>query len=176
VGGFSWNFVISIFFENLSRKFKFHYNLTRITGRLHYMKTCGHLWQYLVQFFLEWEMFCTKVVEKTQTHCTFGTLFPEDRAVYDRMWKNMAQPDRPQMPIQYGCKHTLRTCNIYCPSMATTVNANAPQRHVIRTVPVSSARYFSWYGVVTTVLERTDLNNWHFHTINDWKGNGSNPS
>jgi hypothetical protein len=32
------------------------------------MKSCVHLWQYLAEFFLEREMFDTKVVEKIQTH------------------------------------------------------------------------------------------------------------
>jgi len=38
--GFHWTdfhefFLFGYFFENLSRKFKFHYNLTKITGTLH---------------------------------------------------------------------------------------------------------------------------------------------
>jgi len=32
------------------------------------MKTDVHFWSYLAQFFLEWEMFQTKVVEKIKTH------------------------------------------------------------------------------------------------------------
>ena len=32
------------------------------------MKTYLHLWQYLTQFFLEWEMFQTTVVKKIKTH------------------------------------------------------------------------------------------------------------
>jgi hypothetical protein len=28
--------------------------------------------------------------------------FPENRAVYEIMWKNVVQQDRPQMTIQYG--------------------------------------------------------------------------
>ena len=32
------------------------------------MKTDIHLWSYLVEFFLEWEMFHTNVVGKTKTH------------------------------------------------------------------------------------------------------------
>jgi len=32
---FSWNLTFENFFENLSRKLKFHYNQTRITGPLH---------------------------------------------------------------------------------------------------------------------------------------------
>jgi len=31
------------------------------------MKTDIHFWSYLAQFFLEWEMFQTKVVEKLET-------------------------------------------------------------------------------------------------------------
>ena len=33
--GFSWNFVFEYLFENLSSIFKYHWNLTRITGTLH---------------------------------------------------------------------------------------------------------------------------------------------
>ena len=32
------------------------------------MQTNMHFWSYLAQFFLEWEMFQTKVVEKIKTH------------------------------------------------------------------------------------------------------------
>ena len=32
------------------------------------MKTNKHFWTYLAQFFLEWEMFRTKAVEKIKTH------------------------------------------------------------------------------------------------------------
>jgi len=54
------------FFEKLSRKFKCHYNRTRITGTLHEDQV--HFLSYRGQFFLEWEMFQTKVVEKVTTH------------------------------------------------------------------------------------------------------------
>ena len=29
-----------------------------------------------------------------------NNLFPEDRAVYELMWKNVVEPDRPQMTIR----------------------------------------------------------------------------
>ena len=32
------------------------------------MKTFVHLWQYVAEFFLQWEMFQTKVVAKIKTH------------------------------------------------------------------------------------------------------------
>jgi hypothetical protein len=48
-------------------------------------------------------MFHTKVVEKIKTHILFSTVFfSENRAVYEIMWKNMVEPDRPQMTILYG--------------------------------------------------------------------------
>jgi hypothetical protein len=39
------------------------------------MTTCVHLWVYLSEFFLEWEMFHTKVVEKIKTHILFINSF-----------------------------------------------------------------------------------------------------
>jgi hypothetical protein len=61
------------------------------------MKTFSHLWEYLAEFFLEWEMFETKVVEKIKTHIFFQWLFSESRAVYEIMSKNYVEPERPQM-------------------------------------------------------------------------------
>jgi hypothetical protein len=63
------------------------------------MMTYVHLWQYLAEFFLEWEMFQTKVVEKIKTHFLFSNFFPENLAVYEITWKNIVEPDRPQMTV-----------------------------------------------------------------------------
>ena len=43
-------------------------------------------------------MFRTKAVEKIKTYnmCSV-TFFYENRAIYEVMWKNIVQPDRPQM-------------------------------------------------------------------------------
>jgi len=70
----------------------------------------------------------TNVVQKIKTHFIFKH-FSESRAVYEITWKNMLQPDRPQMTIHYehahclldnwGYRHTLRICNTYCFSAAT---------------------------------------------------------
>jgi len=32
------------------------------------MKTCVRFWSYLIQLFLEWQIFQTKAVEKNETH------------------------------------------------------------------------------------------------------------
>ena len=72
-------------------------------------------------------MFQTKVVEKIKTQYIMSNNFiPENRAVYEIMWKNVVEPDRPQCMlfaywILYGYKHTLRICNTYCFSIATMV-------------------------------------------------------
>jgi hypothetical protein len=39
------------------------------------MKTHVHLWYYLAQFSLEWQMFQTKVLEKTKTHFLLSNIF-----------------------------------------------------------------------------------------------------
>jgi hypothetical protein len=45
-------------------------------------------------------MFHTKVVEKMKTHFVFKNfLFFENRGVYEIMWKNSVEPDRPQTAI-----------------------------------------------------------------------------
>jgi hypothetical protein len=44
-------------------------------------------------------MFQTEVVEKINTHILYSvTFFPENLAFYE-MWKNMIEPDRPQLII-----------------------------------------------------------------------------
>jgi len=60
------------------------------------MKTCLHFRQYLAHFFLDCEVFQTKVVEKIETRILYSVTFssPENRAVYKKMWKNMIEPDR----------------------------------------------------------------------------------
>jgi hypothetical protein len=54
------------------------------------MKTFRHLWKYLAEFFLEWETFQIKVVEKskhTSYFQSFFFFFLENRAVYEIMSK-----------------------------------------------------------------------------------------
>ena len=50
---------------------------------------------YLTELFLEWEMFQTKVVEKIKTHISCSVTFFWKSDIYEIMWKNMAQPDKP---------------------------------------------------------------------------------
>ena len=65
----------SVFFENMSRTFKFHRNMTRITGTLHED-------QYIfliisLSFLLRIRNVSEKVVEKIKIHFTFNNLSPK---------------------------------------------------------------------------------------------------
>ena len=91
------------------------------------MKPDVNYWSYVVQFFLEWEMFRTKAVEKIETHFVFiffkSCLLWGDvekhcwagQATYDNMAHEYCMLDT------YGYKHTLRICNSYCISTAILV-------------------------------------------------------
>jgi len=45
-------------------------------------------------------MFQTKAVEKIKTHVLFSVNVVENRAVYEIMWRNIVEPDRPQMTVR----------------------------------------------------------------------------
>ena len=44
-----------------------------------------------------------KVVEKIKTHFMFSNFSSENRAVYEIMWKNMVELDRPQTTYYGAC-------------------------------------------------------------------------
>jgi hypothetical protein len=47
-------------------------------------------------------MLQTKVLEKIETHFMFSNSFSKNLVVLEIMWKNIVQPGRPQMTIQYS--------------------------------------------------------------------------
>jgi hypothetical protein len=74
--------------------------------------------------FLEWEMFPAKVVEEIKTHILCSvTLFKQNLAFCEIMWKNTVEPNKLQMTtslmrIAFWYEHILRICNTYCFSTA----------------------------------------------------------
>ena len=54
------------------------------------MKICVHLWWYFAKFFLEWEMFQTKVSEKTKTHILCSVTILRKPC---RLWDNVENYD-----------------------------------------------------------------------------------
>jgi len=83
LGGFSWNLMFEIFFfENVSKKFKFHQNPTRIMGA-----SRGNLLTFISNFFLEWEMFQKKSCGENQnTRCILCKFFFRKSC---RLWDNV---------------------------------------------------------------------------------------
>ena len=141
-------FDIWVLFKILSRKFKFHWNLARITGSV--CEVWHNFVSYLTQFFLEWEMLQTKVVEKINTYIlcsiTFGV---ENFATYETMCKNTVEAGRPQMTIWCKCiawwipKSTKTHTHTHTHSMSYLLlfRCNngctiAPQCYVTGTLPV----------------------------------------
>ena len=51
------------------------------------MNTFRHLWKYLAEFFLEWEIFQIKFVEKIQTHVLCSVTFFSQKSC--RLWDNV---------------------------------------------------------------------------------------
>jgi len=52
------------------------------------MKTYVHFWSYLTYFFLEWEMFHTKVVEEIRTDILCSVTF------FENLWGNLEKYSR----------------------------------------------------------------------------------
>jgi hypothetical protein len=99
--GFSWNLIFAYFFENLSRKFEFHLNLTRITGTLH-----RDQYKFLIlhrSFLLRIRNVSDKRCKENQSaHFIFSKFiffFFENLAVNETMCKHTVQPGRPMMII-----------------------------------------------------------------------------
>jgi hypothetical protein len=88
---------IWVFFKNTAEKIQ-------ISLKSDNNKWCStwpiiRFWSYLAHFFLEWEMFRTKVVEKIKTHFIFNNFFFWKTVLYGRMWKYIVELDRPQMNV-----------------------------------------------------------------------------
>ena len=113
-----------------------------------------HFRSSLAQFFLEWKMFHTKALEKIKINIsrsvTFFSSF-ENRPVCEIMCKNIAEPDKPQMTIEYGScalhagylRLQTHTQNMQYLLLFHANNGwtNAPQCYVIRVLPVVFLHY-----------------------------------
>jgi len=90
-------------FSEMSGKFKFHSNPTRITSILH----GGQCKISIISrsFLLRMRNVTYKFVDKIKTYTSFSliSLFFENLAVYEIMWKNIVQSDRPQMIMWRMC-------------------------------------------------------------------------
>jgi hypothetical protein len=119
------------------------------------MKTFSHLWQYIVEFFLEWEIFQIKVVEKIKIHILCSTTFSENRAFYEIMSKNMVEPWTPQMAkwrLRSPCTHTHTHTHPHTPPHTHTHTHPSTHTHTIY-IYIYNIYYFS----TTTMVSWTGL-------------------
>ena len=63
------------------------FNEIRRQWRVLYMKALSHLWQYLAELFLEWEMLWVQVVEKVKTHILCSVPFFRKKKCH--LWDNV---------------------------------------------------------------------------------------
>ena len=94
------------------------------------MKTNIHVWSYLAEFFLEWEMFLTNLVKKIETHILYSISFL--LKLY-RLWDNVEKIFTAGQTTDNSTAHahcvldkesyrrTLRICGSYCISKPTVV-------------------------------------------------------
>jgi hypothetical protein len=84
--GLSWNFIFEYFFQNLSRKFTFDWNLrsTRYNG------------------YFTWRPMYKSCRKTRNTHFMFSNVFffSGNRSVCEITWKNTVERGRPQMTIR----------------------------------------------------------------------------
>jgi hypothetical protein len=121
-------------FEYFSKMFREYSCFIRIWQqyRILYMKTWVTLGQHLVEFFLEWETFESKAVEKIKKiHFMFSTSFFFRKSC--RLWDNVekyctaghvSDGNMAHAHCKLDskiCRHVLRIGNNYCPSTATMV-------------------------------------------------------
>jgi hypothetical protein len=107
------------------------------------MKTYVHLWSYLSEFFLEWEMIQTKVVGKIETHILCSLILSKNRDVYEIKWENTVQPDRHAGYLRL-LTHT--HCIEFC--TAKMVTRTRLKSTFIRTLPFLLFSSDSWRRVV----------------------------
>jgi hypothetical protein len=67
--------------------------------RMLYTRTNIHLRSYLSQALLEWEMIQTSSGANWNTYFSSIIFFFKTRAVYESIWKNVAEPGKPQLKI-----------------------------------------------------------------------------
>ena len=81
-----------VFLENLSREFKFNWNMTRIMGTFS-QDLCTFIAVSCWVIFRVRNLSGKNCTENKNTHLTFKS-FSENCVVYEIMWKNMVEPDR----------------------------------------------------------------------------------
>jgi len=88
---------MNLFFENLLRKLKFNESLARITGTLRdvctFVTISGKILHRVRNSTHK------SYIENQNKHFIFNNFFSEVVPFMRKMWKNMVEPDRPEMTL-----------------------------------------------------------------------------
>ena len=104
--GFSWNLTFEYFFENLSRKLKFHQNLTRKTA-LH-MKT---IFDCTLSVLLRMRNVSDKSCrDKIHVLCSVALIFIESLSLYLIMWKKHSLQIKISSEVKYWRRNPSYGC------------------------------------------------------------------
>ena len=76
------------------------------------MKTDMHLWSYLAEFYLEWEMFHENVVEKIKTHTLCSEIYFWNSCRLRDNAENYVKAGQATVTVRHKIK-TIRIPNIY---------------------------------------------------------------
>jgi len=118
-------------FRKYIEKPLFHWNLTRIIGTLH-----GDRYKFMItsrSILLRMRHISDKFVEEIKTNTLCSKAFLKNRAFYEITWKNIVQPDRPQMTIRRMRIACCITKSTYTHSEYVTLNAFSTATTVTRT-------------------------------------------
>ena len=172
-----WTDFDEIRYLSFSRKICWEYsNFIKIQKeqRILYMQMFLRLWQYLSEFFLEWEIYQIKVVDKFKAHILYSVTFFlfKNRAFHEIISKNMVEPERLQLAIwrrvAWWINKATRSqahawaripppppthteiCKTFFFPHCHTGFVNAPVCYVTRTLPVLYSNYCYWYNDYAT--------------------------
>jgi len=157
--GFSWNVIFEYFFENPPRKFLFHRKCDKNNKFWCFAdRAVGQLLRKITRVILYGDQFTVMITyrsilrmrivsdescrENQNTHFMFNNpFFLENRAVYEIMWKNAVEPDRPHdnmtrancMVGNWGYRYT-QNMQYLLQFHSNKGCKNAPQYYVICTL------------------------------------------
>jgi len=106
--GYHWPYFYEIWLLNIFRNsVEENWSCIKIwkEKRTLYLKTCVDLWSYLAQYFLELEMFQTKVIDKIKTHILCSVTFSRKSC---RLWDNVERCCRPGQATDDNIKRRMR--------------------------------------------------------------------
>jgi hypothetical protein len=116
------------------------------------MKTFSHLWQYLAEFFLEWETFQIKVVEKIKIHILCSVTFFR---ISCRLWDNVEKCGRAVESTNDNTIWRMRVA--FCVTKATRWHSHADAHAPVHThARVRSHRqiYNIYYSSTATMIRK----------------------